>query len=145
VIVPVLVPTRVIFFILLFLLFPFFLVVTFFFLFSTALSLLSTLHSHSPLLPFCINISLHTHITPFIHSSDFPYQPIPSCLALAANNPDTKKTTMPESDKNRILIVGAGVGGVMLGILLHKAGIPFDIYERAAAVKPLGKQHLPSH
>lgn len=45
---------------------------------------------------------------------------------------------MSEGEKNRIIIVGAGVGGVMLGLLLHKAGIPFDIYERAATVKPLG-------
>lgn len=47
---------------------------------------------------------------------------------------------MSEGEKNRIIIVGAGVGGVMLGLLLHKAGIPFDIYERAATVKPLGNQ-----
>ncbi|KAF9097754.1 hypothetical protein BGX23_008015 [Mortierella sp. AD031] len=44
---------------------------------------------------------------------------------------------MPDS-KPKVLIVGAGVGGVMLGLLLHKAGIPFDIYERATTVKPLG-------
>ncbi|KAG9071547.1 hypothetical protein KI688_005759 [Linnemannia hyalina] len=45
---------------------------------------------------------------------------------------------MAEREKNRVIIVGAGVGGVMLGLLLHKAGIPFDIYERAVTVKPLG-------
>ncbi|KAK5823720.1 hypothetical protein F5H01DRAFT_318201, partial [Linnemannia elongata] len=38
----------------------------------------------------------------------------------------------------RVLIVGAGLAGLTLGILLHKAGIPFEIYERAAEVKPLG-------
>ncbi|KAF9272567.1 hypothetical protein BGZ88_004623, partial [Linnemannia elongata] len=38
----------------------------------------------------------------------------------------------------KVLIVGAGLGGLTLGILLHKANIPFEIYERAATVKPLG-------
>ncbi|KAF9410340.1 hypothetical protein BGZ94_001678 [Podila epigama] len=41
-------------------------------------------------------------------------------------------------NKPRVLIVGAGLGGVTLGILLEKAGIPYDIFERAAIVKPLG-------
>ena len=40
--------------------------------------------------------------------------------------------------KPKVLIVGAGLGGMALGILLHKAKIPFEIYERAAVVKPLG-------
>lgn len=39
----------------------------------------------------------------------------------------------------KVLVVGAGLGGMTLGTLLHKAGIPFDIYERASEVKPLGK------
>ncbi|KAF8942579.1 hypothetical protein BGZ47_006340 [Haplosporangium gracile] len=39
----------------------------------------------------------------------------------------------------KVLIAGAGLGGLSLGILLHKAGIPFEIFERAAEVKPLGK------
>ncbi|KAF9120050.1 hypothetical protein BGW39_011704 [Mortierella sp. 14UC] len=38
----------------------------------------------------------------------------------------------------KVLIVGAGLGGLTLGMLLHKANIPFEIYERAAEVKPLG-------
>lgn len=40
--------------------------------------------------------------------------------------------------KPKVLIVGAGLGGMALGILLHKAKIPFEIYERASVVKPLG-------
>ncbi|KAG0206267.1 hypothetical protein BGX28_002264 [Mortierella sp. GBA30] len=36
------------------------------------------------------------------------------------------------------MIVGAGVAGLLLGILLKRAHIPFDIYERASTVKPLG-------
>lgn len=29
-----------------------------------------------------------------------------------------------------------------MGLLLHKAGIPFEIYERATDVKPLGKSPI---
>ncbi|KAK5796967.1 hypothetical protein F5H01DRAFT_401162 [Linnemannia elongata] len=38
----------------------------------------------------------------------------------------------------KVLIVGAGLAGLTLGMLLHKADIPFEIYERAAEIKPLG-------
>ncbi|KAG0342670.1 hypothetical protein BG004_005621, partial [Podila humilis] len=40
--------------------------------------------------------------------------------------------------KPKVLIVGAGVGGLFLGHLLHKGGVPFEIFERAKEVKPLG-------
>ncbi|KAG0342668.1 hypothetical protein BG004_005619 [Podila humilis] len=40
--------------------------------------------------------------------------------------------------KPKILIVGAGIGGLFLGQLLHKGGVPFEIFERAKEVKPLG-------
>ncbi|KAF9100434.1 hypothetical protein BGX27_000407 [Mortierella sp. AM989] len=37
-----------------------------------------------------------------------------------------------------VLIVGAGIGGLMLAILLEQINIPYHIYERAKEVKPLG-------
>ncbi|KAG0354422.1 hypothetical protein BC939DRAFT_493329 [Gamsiella multidivaricata] len=37
-----------------------------------------------------------------------------------------------------VMIVGAGVSGLLFAILLKRANIPFDIYERAQTVKPLG-------
>lgn len=40
-----------------------------------------------------------------------------------------------------VLTSGAGLAGLFLGILLEKAGIPYDIYERATEIKPIGK-HL---
>jgi 2-polyprenyl-6-methoxyphenol hydroxylase-like FAD-dependent oxidoreductase len=43
------------------------------------------------------------------------------------------------AERPKVLIAGAGLGGLTLGMLLHKANIPFEIYERAAEVKPLGK------
>ncbi|KAG0264495.1 hypothetical protein BG011_006659 [Mortierella polycephala] len=38
----------------------------------------------------------------------------------------------------KVLIVGAGLAGITLAILLEKAGVPYDVYERATEVKPLG-------
>ncbi|KAG0365578.1 hypothetical protein BC939DRAFT_524869 [Gamsiella multidivaricata] len=42
------------------------------------------------------------------------------------------------STRPTVLIVGAGLGGLTLGVLLERAGIPYEIFERAAVVKPLG-------
>ncbi|KFH67158.1 hypothetical protein MVEG_07681 [Podila verticillata NRRL 6337] len=39
--------------------------------------------------------------------------------------------------KNKVLIVGAGLSGITLGILLEKVGIPYEIYDRAKVVKPI--------
>ncbi|GJJ77181.1 hypothetical protein EMPS_09540 [Entomortierella parvispora] len=46
----------------------------------------------------------------------------------------------PSSDgKNPfVLIVGAGIGGLFLAILLERAGIPYQVFERATEVKALG-------
>jgi cation diffusion facilitator CzcD-associated flavoprotein CzcO len=43
------------------------------------------------------------------------------------------------ADKPKVLIVGAGLGGLVLGALLEKAKIPYTIFERATVVKPLGE------
>ncbi|KAK5823673.1 hypothetical protein F5H01DRAFT_363337 [Linnemannia elongata] len=45
---------------------------------------------------------------------------------------------MSTNEKPTVLIVGAGLGGLMLGALLEKSGVPYTIFERAATVKPLG-------
>ncbi|KAF9317215.1 hypothetical protein BG003_001080, partial [Podila horticola] len=41
-------------------------------------------------------------------------------------------------EKPKVLIVGAGIGGLMLANLLQKGNIPYDIYDRANEMKPLG-------
>ncbi|KAF9113368.1 hypothetical protein BGX27_001696 [Mortierella sp. AM989] len=43
-----------------------------------------------------------------------------------------------EKPKPEVLIVGAGIGGLILGILLEQINVPYHIFERASEVKPLG-------
>ncbi|KAF9424440.1 hypothetical protein BGZ76_003524 [Entomortierella beljakovae] len=38
----------------------------------------------------------------------------------------------------KVLIVGAGIGGLTLAAILEKAKIPYEIFEKAAILKPLG-------
>ncbi|KAK5827751.1 hypothetical protein F5H01DRAFT_332179 [Linnemannia elongata] len=42
----------------------------------------------------------------------------------------------------RVLIAGAGLAGLFLGILLEKAGIPYEIFERSAEIRPLAFEQL---
>src|ERR1700731_893056 len=37
-----------------------------------------------------------------------------------------------------IIIVGAGIGGLTLGLALHAAGIPCRIFESVAEIRPIG-------
>ncbi|KAF9278110.1 hypothetical protein BGZ68_008769 [Mortierella alpina] len=46
--------------------------------------------------------------------------------------------TLTDRPRPEVLIVGAGLSGLLLGILLERADIPYNIYERAPKVKPLG-------
>ncbi|KAG0205652.1 hypothetical protein BGX28_002768 [Mortierella sp. GBA30] len=39
---------------------------------------------------------------------------------------------------HKVLIVGAGLAGLLLAILLERANIPYKIFERASTLKPLG-------
>ena len=45
-------------------------------------------------------------------------------------------TTSPT--KTKILVAGAGIGGLTLGILLERAGIDYLILERTPTILPLG-------
>src|SRR5881227_892248 len=39
---------------------------------------------------------------------------------------------------DEVVIVGAGIGGLTLGLALHQAGIPCRIFESAAEIRPIG-------
>ncbi|KAG0346663.1 hypothetical protein BG005_000616 [Podila minutissima] len=43
-----------------------------------------------------------------------------------------------DDNRPRVMIVGAGLGGVTLALLLERANVPYALFERAAQVKPLG-------
>src|SRR5579862_2343431 len=43
-----------------------------------------------------------------------------------------------EGNMDEIVIVGAGIGGLTLGLALHAAKIPCRIYESAAEIRPIG-------
>ncbi|KAG0025898.1 hypothetical protein BGZ82_009788 [Podila clonocystis] len=57
-----------------------------------------------------------------------------------------KPTLTPEElanmEKPKVLIVGAGIGGLTLGLLLKRGGVPFEIYERAKEVRSIGSGML---
>ncbi|KAG0286961.1 hypothetical protein BGZ96_009055, partial [Linnemannia gamsii] len=46
--------------------------------------------------------------------------------------------SLPPRPAFRVVIVGAGLAGLMMGILLDKMSISYTILERAPKVKPLG-------
>src|SRR5690606_18565352 len=38
----------------------------------------------------------------------------------------------------KVLIAGAGIGGLMLGLLLERGGVDYQIFEKSSSLKPLG-------
>ncbi len=45
---------------------------------------------------------------------------------------------MGEKTRVDVIIIGAGIGGLTLGLMLERAGIPCRIYEASPALKPIG-------
>ena len=43
-----------------------------------------------------------------------------------------------KSSSDDILIIGGGIGGLTLGLMLHRRGIPCRVFEAAPEIKPLG-------
>lgn len=61
------------------------------------------------------------------------------------NNTDSLGYLVPDrklmhNKRPRVIIVGAGLGGLTLAMLLEKTDIPYEVIERAPVFKPLGKE-----
>lgn len=80
--------------------------------------------------PSC-RISTHLNLIFLLHLYSIPHS-----LVII---PHFDSPVMSSNDKPTVLIVGAGLGGLMLGALLEKSNVPYTIFERAAMVKPLGR------
>ncbi|KAF9390477.1 hypothetical protein CPC16_005062 [Podila verticillata] len=52
--------------------------------------------------------------------------------------PPSPSEEIPKPTNAKVLIVGAGIGGLVLAALLEKAGIDYEVFERAKKVVPLG-------
>ncbi|KAF9395083.1 hypothetical protein CPC16_009343 [Podila verticillata] len=69
-----------------------------------------------------------------------PQSPLPKLEPYKSAVPKPRLTVdeRETQKKPKVIIVGAGIGGLTLGILLQKGNIPYLIVERAKEVKPLG-------
>ncbi|KAG9061266.1 hypothetical protein KI688_007604 [Linnemannia hyalina] len=56
----------------------------------------------------------------------------------SANSSGNNKPTAGSDKPPHVVIAGAGLAGLFLGILLGRAGIAYEIFERSAEIKPLG-------
>lgn len=84
--------------------------------------------------------SVHGHAaTESQHSSleNFVY------VSTAKQKPPLTVEELENMEKPKVLISGAGIGGLTLAILLKKANIPFLVLEKTHDAKPLGTfKHL---
>lgn len=60
------------------------------------------------------------------------------------NQTQNQRSVSEDDDRPKVLIAGAGIGGLTLALLLKKAGVRFQILERATEIKPLGKVTMKS-
>jgi len=66
-----------------------------------------------------------------------PAVPVPATVPAPVPVPVTLPPLEPR--QFQVFIVGGGIAGLTLAILLHKANIPFLVFERAKLIKPLGE------
>lgn len=95
------------------------------------LGVLLFVESHSSLLNFMLSASHH-----FFFSSIHLILPSKMSAPEILSASQAPESTGP---KPKVLIAGAGIGGLTLALLLHKANVPFLVLERANEIKPLGK------
>lgn len=58
--------------------------------------------------------------------------PNDSILRLPLSPEEIDRQTRP-----KVLIAGASLGGLTLAILLHRANVPFEVYEKTPLIEPL--------
>src|SRR5690554_3925145 len=58
-----------------------------------------------------------------------------------ARHPSQSPPVNTDGRTPHVMIVGAGLAGLLLGILLDRASIPYQIYERSKTIRPLGMKN----
>lgn len=79
----------------------------------------------------------------FLHLQD-PYPTAPSFLVFSTHTHHYHTGNMKEEPPPTVMIVGAGLGGLTLAILLQRAGIEYQLFEKSTEIKPFGTPPLPS-
>src|SRR3954453_6356663 len=64
--------------------------------------------------------------------------PFSSGTALSRSTPDVRSGAEVKHDMIRVVVAGAGIGGLTLGIALARAGVAVDLYERADELREVG-------
>jgi hypothetical protein len=93
--------------------------------------------SHCPD-PCQFNSTVPCYFTPLLNMAE----PVENKPTTPTSIEGFKGSNLPPSvteEPPHVLIAGGGLGGLFLGILLEKAGIPYTIFERATEMKPLGE------
>ena len=78
-----------------------------------------------------------------VMSPTIEISPLESGNPINDPTPPTKSSDLPPAVSEGpplVLISGAGLAGLFLALLLEKANIPYEIFERAKEVLPLGKK-----
>lgn len=93
---------------------------------------------------FAFFLPSHPPSTFCIHSSPSNIRHPSFRQDMAVNHTRNSKDdrTVTNTKRTKVLIVGAGLAGLTLALLLQKANISYEVFERAQEIKPLGNSTL---